>query len=221
MPEMFQTKIWDDVLDKYVTDLTAAAAFQIVPYDIQVKVGPFGAMTGGVTAHADLAAFQDDCFFGAIILAENDRFMALELDDEGEAGAHLSEVNVDNTDLLETHVILYDNATVGTAGAVCPNAYKNKKPYKELQMPIKILPYNATSRRITYSILINLRYPTDPNGNMEPPLNYQWLPLAGSGAVAPYALIVMPSLAFVKPDCIKAPPAPSTICPTTVNMLLQ
>jgi hypothetical protein len=227
MPEMFQTLFWDQLLEKYATDIAQGQAYHLVPFDIQVKV-PFDQLiktpedvTIGVWGEADLPELDCECFFGAIIQAENDRFFALELDDEGDPMDDLSEVDVDNSDLAETHVIMYDNAENGNGGD-CPNPYKNKKPWKELNAPVKILCHDDNTRDIIYTIKVNIYYPTDPNGNQQPPLNYQWTHKdVGQAAIQPYADIVMPALVFMKPACVHAPPTPATICPTSPALLLR
>lgn len=227
MPEMFQTKHWDELMEKYRSDLVGANLAHVVPTDIQVKVGPFEEYEDaegnviGVEAEADLPKIDCKCSYGAIIQAENDRLFAFLLDEQGMPAADLSEVEIDDTDLTESHVILKDNAIISATDGDCPNAYKNKKFYKESNAPIKIQCYDADTRQILYTVLVRIRYPTDPLGHQQPPLHYSYLPAIGSHPISPYALIVMSALVFIKPDCIRAPPTPETECDTSMSWLLQ
>lgn len=224
MVEMFQTKIWDDLLDAYKTTLVGSNSYRAIPYDIQTKASFVADKVDGKTIgwHANAKLFttgqyppmlNDSCFYGAIVQAENDRIFGWTV---GEKPV-FEEVDNDSVDLLDTHVVIYDNA-VSVNGDPCPNVYKNKKVYKELNLPIMLKAANADTFPIEYTVHVDLAIPTDAIGGQIDMEHSFTTP--EKETLVPFAKIIMPAIIFVKPDCVSSPPTPEVTCPTGVGALM-
>jgi len=228
MVEMFQTKFWDDLVDTYKETLVGTGSYRAVPYDMQVKVGGFVQVKSGdnktvigwdgeqdmFVAGQSPPVMADGCFFGAIVEAENDRFFGYKTEGED---ITFEEIDVDDLFLLDTHVLIVDNA-IDAQGSDCPNVYKNKKPYKELNLPIILKASNADSFPIVYTVHVHIRKPTDGAGAIIPS-DFSF-DIPEKETLVPFAKIIMPSIIFVKPECIQSPPTPETgACPPGIGAL--
>lgn len=217
------TKQWNDLVDMYKSQLIGEGnSYREVPYDFQVKTGKFTLVTPAdgsrsyYVASGDMHVLPDTDFYGAIIVEQNDRFFAIDLSEE--IPTDLFEVDLDAPDLLEAHVILHDNGEDGS-GDSCPNTLKNKKPYKTLNAPIKIIP-QSDAFQIVYTVEVRIYIPLDSCGGQYPAMEYSWL--KGDTLFCPFALIIMPAKLFLKTSAITAVPGEETpTCPTGTAFLRE